>query len=1184
MRDKGPILVVFAVFVLLAASLTVLVPNATAENSDTNTFDSTVSGNEKTNFAGYIPITNVQELSDIRNDPTGKYYLTNDIIFPSGSGVNFEPISSFKGIFDGNGHIIDGLRTGVNALDKTAYSGLFRSVGSGSEIRNLGIMNSSSIATTSSSNNSAYAGGIAGYVDGGASITNCYNTGSVSASTKSSSSDAYAGGIIGYGSSTNCYNTGSVSASTSSKAYAGGISGKMSSPITNCYNTGSVSASSTSTSSSSKVYVGGIAGYNSNSHSSITNCYNTGSVSVTSSSSSPYAYVGGIIGAGDLFTTLSITNCYNTGSVSVTSSSVAYAGGIMGYGESISSYKLSITNCYNTGSISVTSSSACAGGIVGSIESLVTGCYNTGSISVKSSSSTAIAGGIVGSTSSPVTGCYNTGSVSASISSSSIYLSHNAYAGGIVGGTSSSVTNSYNTGSVKAFSSSISSSSSFNAHAGGIVGRASLSIINCYNAGSVSASKTSAASSSNAYAGGIIGSTLSTSSIINCYYLNGQTYLNGISTPATDALYGTGSPIVDDNDTSNRSTYDPDQQSATAKSLADMTPLLSIAAANGSIYFTGNTSIATGWDFATIWTIDESSDLINGGLPILRAFLFTVSITENPRDITATEGETASFSVSLSASPNESMLTYQWQMSADNGSTWNDILGASGQRYVIPATDRSLTGNLYRVVINVPGYKSTQIETVSAGLTVMPVFTVSGKVAVDGEGLAGAEVTYRIGSDSTKTTTTDANGNYSIKTLVGETMTITSVGLIGYAVSGSMPSPFSNDDTANFTMDRAYFTVSGKVAVDGEVLAGAEVTYRIGSDSTKTTTTDANGNYSITAQTNKTIKILSVKLSGYKTINSSSSFNEDTVENFNMDIAYFTVSGNIKNYEGKPTANMKVIYTIDGGSPQTAVTDIKGNYSITAQVGKTITMTDIELSGYNLMGLEPRSFTTDNSKADIVWWTTDEPFTDDFTVSGQVTSGDAGLAGVEVTYRIGSELTKTTTTDANGNYSITAQGGKTITIWYVEFLGYTTIYPSSSFTEDAVENFTMDIAYFTVSGNIKNYEGKPTANMKVIYTIDEGFPQTAVTDIRGNYSITTQVGKTITITDLELSGYNIMGLEPRSYTTNNSRADLVWWTIDEQPNGGSEAPVVTMVATGAIVGGIIGGIIGLVSFLYFRKH
>ena len=97
-----------------------------------------------------------------------------------------------------------------------------------------------------------------GYVTDSATITNCYNTGSVSGYLQ-------IGGVVGWadGTITNCYNVGAVNCSGNT---VGGVVGnaRASATITNCYNTGSVSGGSSG--------VGGVVGW-AYSGATMTNCY-----------------------------------------------------------------------------------------------------------------------------------------------------------------------------------------------------------------------------------------------------------------------------------------------------------------------------------------------------------------------------------------------------------------------------------------------------------------------------------------------------------------------------------------------------------------------------------------------------------------------------------------------------------------------------------------------------------------------------------------------------------------------------------------------------------------------------------------------------------------------------------------------------------------------------------------------
>ena len=610
MKYKNSLLSILIVSIFLSTSLVVSTPTEMIDYSGANYITNSkfiTNPPSDTDFTDYIAISDENDLARIGTNveyPTNSgvfwtldanYYLTTDITFNDGdeSNGNFIPVGSvnspFVGIFDGNGHVIDKLHTNINGTDNV-YSGLFGYIDNGGHVKNLGLMNGSSTATTTGG--VAYAGGIAGYAKS-SKISNCYNTGSVSASSDYERSPyGYAGGIAGHTTYVeDCYNTGIISSSSRT----GGIAG-LATYVKNCYNTGSVSVSSISTS-----YAGGIIGETYSGH--IRDCHNAGAVSALQQSS----YVGGITGK----SSAPIENCYNTGSILVTSPRTSYAGGIVGRTSS------SITNCNNEGNISA-STDIEIGGIVGHAlgNSNVTNCYNTGSIFV-TSSGTSYAGGIAGFASdTKISTCYNMGSVSVS--------SSRAHAGGIAGYAGTSITDCYNMGNISASASD--SQRSPYAYAGGIAGCMNAQFTNCYNIGYITAFSSSFAYLGYAFAGGIAGEAYHR--IINCYYLTDNVNSNG---DRTDRAYGSGTAFFDSVDA--KPARKAHQESATAKTFTQMHPSLRSASTNGSIYFTGISEIlitqyydeeyhyftakVKGWDFTDTWAI--SSD-VNNGYPALRTF------------------------------------------------------------------------------------------------------------------------------------------------------------------------------------------------------------------------------------------------------------------------------------------------------------------------------------------------------------------------------------------------------------------------------------------------------------------------------------------------------------------------------------------------------------------------------------
>ena len=279
----------------------------------------------------------------------------------------------YSGTFDGQGHTISGLY--FNA-PSTNYVSLFGYLGSGGEIKNVGVIDSYF-------NGRFAVGGVCGWNKG--TITGCYNTGTVSGSGD------IVGGVCGYNWSTitDCYNTGTVSGSASN---VGGVCGRnYNGTITGCYNTGAVSGTDG---------VGGVCGSNSG---TITDCYNTGTVS-------GIEYVGGVCGYTDNGT---ITGSYNAGTVTGERS----VGGVCGF-----NFGGTIIGSYNTGEVtddyssdySGTTLDIFVGGVCGvNNNGTITGCYNTGEVTGKVSGTVTgtvniYDGGVCGYNTNrgTITGCY----------------------------------------------------------------------------------------------------------------------------------------------------------------------------------------------------------------------------------------------------------------------------------------------------------------------------------------------------------------------------------------------------------------------------------------------------------------------------------------------------------------------------------------------------------------------------------------------------------------------------------------------------------------------------------------------------------------------------------------------------------------------------------------------------------
>ncbi|HOV32658.1 MAG TPA: GLUG motif-containing protein [Candidatus Hydrogenedens sp.] len=143
-------------------------------------------------YAAVIQISTIEDLQKIGNYAGfplyGEYELTQDIDASNtinwNNGAGFKPIGTsnaqFVGMIDGKEHKITGLY--INRSDE-GYIGLFGYIGSGGEVKNLGLENCRIIG-------SEYVGGLVGLNYKG-SIESSYNTGAVSGSGNN------VGGLVG---------------------------------------------------------------------------------------------------------------------------------------------------------------------------------------------------------------------------------------------------------------------------------------------------------------------------------------------------------------------------------------------------------------------------------------------------------------------------------------------------------------------------------------------------------------------------------------------------------------------------------------------------------------------------------------------------------------------------------------------------------------------------------------------------------------------------------------------------------------------------------------------------------------------------------------------------------------------------------------------------------------------------
>lgn len=298
----------------------------------------------------WIEVYDVVDLYCIRNDLTANYILMNDIDLTEATakggdydfmGNGWSPIGSddvygsnaFKGVFDGNGHKIIGMRIEVTNIPEfsgsSPYLGLFASVTG--TVKNL-IFEGGSIYFKIYKEIIGLCVGSVCAVSGG----NIENVFSNLDSIEILEDDGYVGGIVGCqvgGSIKNVCNYTNINVS----------------PEMNC-----------------GLEVGGITGRLVDGK--IDNCFNRGNIH----SEFGYFKAGGIVGESYTYDEITtISNCYNSGKIESSRQWDTYRGGIVGYAMgALNSERIEISNCYN-------SSNTAMYGIayIGNVSAKVLNCY-----------------------------------------------------------------------------------------------------------------------------------------------------------------------------------------------------------------------------------------------------------------------------------------------------------------------------------------------------------------------------------------------------------------------------------------------------------------------------------------------------------------------------------------------------------------------------------------------------------------------------------------------------------------------------------------------------------------------------------------------------------------------------------------------------------------------------------------
>lgn len=238
-------------------------------------------------------IYNAEQLKGLQGQAlTGDYKLMEDIDLGI---INWNPITSLSGTFDGNGKTIT-----MNTTVQTNNYGFIKTVNTDGVLQNLTI--GGTVAGDATAKQS-YIGVFAATNNG--IVENCVNK-AVMTDVGRGGQDGYAAGIVatnngllnGCANQADITGTGDFISGLVAKANAG-------SAIINSYNTGNITGDTNG--------VGGVVGNAQAGGSQVMNCYSTGTVKSTNTTG---RVVAGIVAdSNNAIPTVSITNCWNKGAI-----------------------------------------------------------------------------------------------------------------------------------------------------------------------------------------------------------------------------------------------------------------------------------------------------------------------------------------------------------------------------------------------------------------------------------------------------------------------------------------------------------------------------------------------------------------------------------------------------------------------------------------------------------------------------------------------------------------------------------------------------------------------------------------------------------------------------------------------------------------------------------------------------
>ncbi|MGN0073031.1 MAG: hypothetical protein ACI36W_04455 [Coriobacteriales bacterium] len=394
------------------------------------------------------PIKTVEDFAKISANPSGTYYLANNIDFKGSSITVCNSYQGrFTGTFNGNGKTISNYAISNSSLPALgdAKLALF-GYAENASFQNLTFKNFSATLTIKDDRVIQLASLLASSY-GNCSISNVSTSGSIKI-TSTGSSYITASGLAAscYGTLQNCSSTISLNASLSTAGegtlnyggvlgQGGAASGSKGYAIKNCSSKGTVTVNA----SGYSINICGLAcgTYN---PTSLSGCTNASKISVSAKPARGSSELETLSVSGLCANVDKLTACGNTGAIKVTSTvPEVFENNIVG---GVGLRVNNVSKCFNKGAVTY-SGKQCGEGVGGIVFSAgtMTESYNTGAVKVTGGGNLHV-GGLAGDISARMSNCYNIGAVT---------LSGGKHAGGLVGDAGvSTVSSCYSTGAVTA--------------------------------------------------------------------------------------------------------------------------------------------------------------------------------------------------------------------------------------------------------------------------------------------------------------------------------------------------------------------------------------------------------------------------------------------------------------------------------------------------------------------------------------------------------------------------------------------------------------------------------------------------------------------------------------------------------------------------------------------------------------